>query len=72
MNELTQECKACHILQPLTEFHRAEGYANGHRKECKSCRAAENAAYKEQIAAYNAQYLIENAEKLKSNVISTT
>lgn len=41
--EKDKTCTKCGEGKPLTEFHRAARYTDGHRQQCKTCRTADKA-----------------------------
>jgi hypothetical protein len=34
----TKECKVCHTIKPINEFHKHPQYADGHDSTCSACR----------------------------------
>lgn len=35
----TKECKTCHAIKPINEFHKHPQYADGHDSTCGACRS---------------------------------
>lgn len=33
-----KECKTCHAIKPINEFHKHPQYADGHDSTCRACR----------------------------------
>ena len=61
-------CRVCKQLLPLCSFNTRKGAKDGHRNDCKACRAAKNKLWgennKEYITEYNKKYWKENKEIL--------
>ena len=57
-------CSKCKAEKPLTEFGKQSDTADGLKANCKTCRAAYNAANRDKLAAYNAAYYAANRESV--------
>ena len=59
-----KKCTKCEIEKPLNEFNKMSASKDGHRPSCKACSKQYRAQNKERIAQRNAQYYVQNKEKI--------
>lgn len=65
---MEKQCKKCHQVKPLEEFHKAKGCKDGRRGSCKTCfhqaSKARNRNKAEEVRAYKRRWYAENKNKI--------
>lgn len=73
MEDTSKPCRVCGVVQPLTEFYRAEGCVDGRRHTCRTCfqakakaRADADPRLREEARRRTAQWILENEERYRA------